>query len=84
MVDSPLLQNVKNTLMVCSVQHYKQSERDRQRDRETDRERARETGRDRERKKEREIDIGQYGNRCKQSHREVFSITLNTVRFTEF
>ena len=70
--------------MVCSMQHYKQSERNRQRDRETERERVRETERDRERKKGREIDIGQYGNRCKQSHREVFPITLNTVRFTEF
>ena len=84
MVDSPLLQNLKNTLMVCSMQHYKQSKRERQTERERQRERVRETERDRERKKGREIDIGQYGNRCKQSHREVFPITLNRVRFTEF
>ena len=54
MVDSPLLQNLKNTLMVCSMQHYKQSKRERQTERQRDRERESERDRERQGEKERE------------------------------
>ena len=56
MVDSPLLQNLKNTLMVCSMQHYKQSKRERQ----TERQRERESERDRERQGEKERERNRY------------------------